>query len=515
MQSQFSRRSFLAGSASLAGAMIPGIASSKTVSSTMPDKWDKTFDVVVFGSGGAGMHAAIQASDLGGSVVICDKSKSPFHSATCMNAGVFTAYNSHLQREKNVRDSIEQVMNDIISYGNYYSNPDIVRTFAQYSGQTFDWMAAHGLKANDLEAWAGHTNLRAVRQRSISGRDYIEVLDGEIKKRPIEVHRQCELRRLFYDRSLNRVVGAEVAEKGKTFTIAARRGVVLATGGIMGTPESADKWLPSLRKKGVVVSCSANDGNAMEIAVRDVGVPLTHMQFCASYPTGIVVNGRNGNVCRFFFLVNCGALLVNKLGKRYVSEQKGVVSITPHLLQQPDGTHWVLMDDGVWQEAMKRYPTEHQIFGWTKKRVEDEFSKNKVFFRADTLEECAEAAGVDPVGLAEQVKLWNEAVESKKDLQFGRTLFTGKLEKGPWRMLRLNTWNIISCGGFRVNAEMQVLGYQDQPVGGLWAAGETVGAVHGNCYLGGDANGFAQTSGFLVGHLVMGDRSLKPAPETI
>ena len=514
MTEQISRRSFLMGSAAMTGFALPGISQAEETCG-LPRHWDKTFDVVVLGSGGAGMHAAIQATDLGGRVIICDKSKSAFHSATCMNAGVFTAYNSCLQRRAHVHDSIDQMVKDIVSYGNYYSNPALVRVFAQYSGQAFDWMMAHGLKPNDLEKWNGHTNLRAVRQRSISGHDYIEVLDREVKKRPIEVHRNCALSRIFYDRRSNRVLGVEAEEAGRKFTIRALKGVVMATGGIMGTPKSADKWIPSLRGKGLVISCTANDGLAMETAVRDVGVPLTHMQFCASYPTGVVIKGRNGNVCRFFFLVNAGAIIVNKLGKRYVSEQAGVVSMTPHLLQQPDGTHWVVMDDTVWQRALKMYPSEHKIFGWSFQRVEDEFQRGRVFFRAQTLQECAQKAGVDPRGLEEQIAVWNKAVDEKKDLQFGRTDQSFKLTRGPWRMLKLNTWNILSMGGFRVNSRMQVLGYNDQPVGGLWAAGETVGAVHGNCYLGGDSNGFAQTSGFLVGHLVMGSNDLKPAPEEI
>ena len=40
-------------------------------------------------------------------------------------------------------------------------------------------------------------------------------------------------------------------------------------------------------------------------------------------------------------------------------------------------------------------------------------------------------------------------------------------------------------GGFNVDKHLQVLGWNDQPVGGLYAAGETVGGIHGAHYLGG------------------------------
>lgn len=48
------------------------------------------------------------------------------------------------------------------------------------------------------------------------------------------------------------------------------------------------------------------------VAVRDVGVPLSHMQYIASYPCGIVVNGRNGPYCRWWFITGQGGILVNK-----------------------------------------------------------------------------------------------------------------------------------------------------------------------------------------------------------
>ena len=76
----------------------------------------------------------------------------------------------------------------------------------------------------------------------------------------------------------------------------------MATGGITGTPQSLDRWVPSVAGKGVAIGGPKNDGTAMMVAVRDVGVPLSHMQYIASYPCGIVVNGRNGPYCRWRYL---------------------------------------------------------------------------------------------------------------------------------------------------------------------------------------------------------------------
>ena len=38
------------------------------------------------------------------------------------------------------------------------------------------------------------------------------------------------------------------------------------------------------------------------------------------------------------------------------------------------------------------------------------------------------------------------------------------LGKGPYYMLRMEPWNNLSCGGVRVNEDLQVLGWDMKPV---------------------------------------------------
>ena len=82
------------------------------------------------------------------------------------------------------------------------------------------------------------------------------------------------------------MLGAEVEEKGKKILIRANRGVILAAGGYMGSVEFVDRWIPTLGGVGVVLNTPSNDGGALMTAVRDVGAPLTHMQFFGGYPNG-------------------------------------------------------------------------------------------------------------------------------------------------------------------------------------------------------------------------------------
>lgn len=507
-KTELSRRHFLGAAVTGAAALTVPAARAASSSGELPASWDMETDVVVLGCGGAGMMAACQAYDAGAKVEIFDKGMSPFHTATNLCGGLFTAWGSRMQKAdpEGQKDTWETFANDIIAYGEHMSLKEPVYAFAKHSGEAFDWLEDNGLKPHHLEKYAGHSQLRAHRQESFKGRDYIEVLVAALEKRGLKIRHGMGLTKIYYDEKANRVAGVACGKGDKVVTCRARKAVILATGGITGTPESLDFWVPSVAGKGVAIGGPSNDGEALRIAVRDVGVPLSHMQYIASYPCGIVVNGRNGPYCRWWFIIGQGGILVNKKGERFVTELEGICHVTPKLAANPDGCHYVLADKATWDRTLQKIKLGALVGlpSWTAERVEAEFAKGENLWKADTLEELCEKSGVDPNGLKKQIAVWNEAVETKNDLQFGRKDQQWKLTEGPWYMIRMFPWNNLSCGGVRVTEKFEVLGWDLKPVGGFYAAGETVAGVHGAFYCGGNACGFAHTSGFMAGKYATG-----------
>ncbi|WP_418928368.1 FAD-binding protein [Duodenibacillus massiliensis] len=225
-----------------------------------------------------------------------------------------------------------------------------------------------------------------------------------------------------------------------------------------------------------------------------------------SYPCGIVVNGRNGPYCRWWFITGQGGILVNKNGKRFVTELEGICHVTPKLAANPDGCHYVLTDQAGWERTLKKIKLSALVGlpSWSEERVLAEFAKQENLWKCDTLEELCKESGVNLAGLKDQIAVWNKAVDTKVDNQFGRTDQKYKIGKGPYYMIRMFPWNNLSCGGVRVTEHFEVLGWDMKPVGGLYAAGETVAGVHGAFYCGGNACGFAHTSGFMAGRYITG-----------
>lgn len=509
-KTDLSRRHFLgaAVSASAAAAVLPLSAQAASRANPAPQHWDMTADVVVLGCGGAGLMAACQAHDAKAKVEIFDKGASPYHTATCLCGGLFTACDTSMQKaDPSVHDSWEIFAKDIMAYGNYMSLKEPVYGYTKHSGEAFDWLANHGLATHHLEPYAGHSQKRAHRQESFKGRDYIDVLTKQIAERGLKIHHHMGLKRFIFDDKANRVLGVALAgADGKEVTCQAKKAVIMATGGITGTPESLDRWVPSVAGKGVAIGGPSNDGEAMMIAVRDLGVPLSHMQYIASYPCGIVTHGRNGPYCRWWFISNQGGILINKNGKRFVTEKEGINHVTPLLALNPDGCHYILADQATWDRTLKTIKLDALIGlpSWSAERINAEFKAGKNLWHCDTIEELAKESGVNYEGLKQQLETWNKAVETKVDNQFGRTDQQYKLEKGPWYMIRMFPWNNLSCGGVRVTEHFEVLGWDMKPIAGLYAAGETVAGVHGAYYCGGNACGFAHTSGYMAGKYATG-----------
>ena len=131
-------------------------------------------------------------------------------------------------------------------------------------------------------------------------------------------------------------------------------GVVMATGGITGTPQSLDFWVPSVAGKGRRDRRPLERRRSAPHRGARPGRSALDMQYIASYPCGIVVNGRNGPYCRWWFITGQGGILINKNGKRFVTELEGICHVTPKLAGNPDGCHYVLADQGTWERTLQK-----------------------------------------------------------------------------------------------------------------------------------------------------------------
>ena len=85
------------------------------------------------------------------------------------------------------------------------------------------------------------------------------------------------------------------------------------------------------------------------------------------------------------------------------------------------------------------------------------------------------------------VAKFNECVENDSDPEFGRTLFSTKLENGPWVATPRQACVHHTMGGVHIDTEAHVLDTNGNVIPGLVACGEVTGGIHGANRLGGNA----------------------------
>ena len=143
------------------------------------------------------------------------------------------------------------------------------------------------------------------------------------------------------------------------------------------------------------------------------------------------------------------------------------------ILNQTGETAYLVFDTGV-RKSLKA------IEGYVKKGLLTEGS---------TPEELAEKLSIDPAAFAETIRKYNEYQKNGNDPDFGRkdTEMPRPLSEGPYFAVEVGPAIHHTMGGIKINTEAQVLNSKNQPVPGLFAAGEVTGGIHGGNRLGGNA----------------------------
>ncbi len=308
----------------------------------------------------------------------------------------------------------------------------------------------------------------------------------------------------------DRVVGVRAERDGKDFLIAARRGVVLATGGFEWNPELVQRFLggPLTHPN----SPPGNDGDGLKMAM-SLGADLGNMSeawWCPAMSIpGEEYDGKPLYRGDFATRSLPHSIIVNRRGARFVDEahnyndmMKAFFAFDPVDYDRPNLPAWTIIDAQYLEKyALLTYVPGMPIPDW--------------LVRADTLEELAGLIGVDARGLVATVARFNRFAVEGSDPDFGRGASVydrfygdpaaanpnlGTLEKAPYYAIQVHPGAIGTKGGPRVNRDAQVLRVDGAPIAGLYAAGNVTAGVTGSGYPGAGATiGAAMTFGYLAG----------------
>ena len=124
---ELNRRTFLSGSVAAGAVALFGTEAAHAAGAVkLPAKWDETADVVIVGSGFAGLAAAIEAKKAGASVVVLEK-MATVGGNSIINGGILTATGCPQQKKHGIKDSPELLAHDMLAAGLYLTFSGLLR----------------------------------------------------------------------------------------------------------------------------------------------------------------------------------------------------------------------------------------------------------------------------------------------------------------------------------------------------------------------------------------------------
>ena len=448
------------------------------------DDYAGEYDLIVVGSGGAGLSAAATAAENNASVMIIEK-QGIAGGTTNYSGGVIQAAGTDLQKEttKFQTDCPENHEKEYMKAGEGRVYQELVHDFTQNSPKNIDWLAKMGIKWNNVY---GHTEIPYAKDYFA---DRIHVYEGggmsgngiiltqHLLKYALNLgakitYNTAAVGLINADDSQRKVCGVVIEGKDRQLKyLKARQGVILATASIDQNLALAKDLSPQHYEDVKAhhcwsVSTDRGDGIVMGMSV---GAAVTGFGGTIDFDarTG---NGTDDRV------PTIPSIFVNGNGLRFVNE---------------DATYAYEFRAIFNQEKLLDKPT-YQIFGkssisgssspWNEESLANDV-KNGLVIKADTIADLAQKINIPVENLVNSVNTWNKNAAEGTDPEYERTVGVEPFS-GPYFAYRNTPGNLGAIGGLKINQKCNVLDVYNQPINGLYAAGLNAGGWIGSYYPG-------------------------------
>jgi fumarate reductase flavoprotein subunit len=474
---------------------------------------EKGADIVVVGSGAAGMAAALTAAEGGASVILCEKLR--HQGGTSNFAEGLCAVESQMQHQHYVGLTRDEAFKVSMEYSHWRANPRLVRAIIDLSGDTIDWLQKYGVEfvgpgTMFYDAPRTWHIIKGKPKPGGKGSVMIKTLSERVIEKGGNIYLGTPVKKLVKEN--NKITGV-VVERDKNFIEIKAKAVIIATGGYANNKEWVKKYtgfdlnvnvfpLGNVRKMGDGIRI------AWEAGADDRGVGLIQLW------RGILI----GQGVRELGNLNAAALQphlwVNQYGERFCDET--IANIDPFegnaCARQRNGYSYTIFD-----EAIKRHMMEKGIdknMGTDNPpgtplldldtELEGAFEKkNPHIFVADSIEALAGQIDVDPIVLKATIDEYNIFCQQGHDDLFAKDRqYLRPIKKPRFYATRCVTMTLGTLGGININHNAEVLDKENNIIPGLYAAGNDASGMFGdsyNIYLSGGTLGFAVNSGRIAG----------------
>ena len=464
-----------------------------------------TTELIIVGGGGAGLTAAVAASEKGvKDITIIEARGAPGGNAVYVG-GIFAA-ESQLQKRLGIDARRDELFRKAMSYARWKTNPWLVRTLIDKSEDTIQWLEGKGLDFDKIHPLYPNQTPMVFHFQKAPGKTGARFVKAFVKQcENIGVRILCKTKaKSLLTNNKGRVVGV-LAESNDGEIKVQAKGVIVATGGFAGNTELIRTYLPSYDEKAFNLRGIPHKGEGLRMAA-EIGAATEGMVVLEMNGPGVPTSAHLTIVAN-----HPNTIWVNKNGKRFTDESITLFPETANCLyRQPGKVSYSLMDEeikeSIFNDELK--PLDALIIEkspWPFKADDDlkSMAHNGIVKIADSWDEIAQWIGATPDDLKAEIDEYNAFCTQGRD---------GLFVKDPRHLLPLRTppFYAIECGlnlmtthgGIKINHHMEVLNTQDKPIPGLYAAGVETGGTESDTYdshLTGHSFGFTVNTGRIAG----------------
>ncbi|MDR2197729.1 MAG: FAD-dependent oxidoreductase [Coriobacteriales bacterium] len=474
-------------------------------------------DVVVVGSGDAGIMAALAAVETGARVVMIDK-----HEFFMAHGLANACINTKIHKEAGITLDPQKIISYLIEQSGNQANQQLLWLWANKSGEVYDHLlelvSDKGITAIPMGSsnpddvmypefdaallFVGDTEYE---MDEAIGHSPQTVLLGaivdKIQSEGCTAYYQTTAEQLVRnpDGRVDAVIARTASGDYTKFTAA--KAVVLATGDYGNNPEMVEKWCPWAALADVnLYAPPINTGDGHKMALW-IGAGMQLEPHCpALHPN----TGPSGDPP----FSASPVLRVNALGERYENEEMPAPYVCTSRIRQPENKAWAIVDANYAEDAPRGSA------GLLRTTAVDDAGRElleSVALKADSIPALASAMGVPADTLEKTVARYTELAKAGRDEDFGKSPNNlWAIEQAPFYAIPVPVGFMNTLGGLRINTNMQVLDNTEsaQPIPGLYAAGNVSGGLYGTVYpsaVSGINKGWSVTGGYLAGQHAAND----------
>ena len=484
---------------------------------------DKIYDVIVVGAGNAALSAALAAKENCESVLVVEKAPDYFRGGnTYFTGGIIRFAFNGIEDIKALIPDMSEVEENSIEVGKYteddyyddmmrvthgLSDPELAQILVSQAHPTMKWLQENGVRfvlsfgrqafkdGDKYRFWGGLVVEAVGAGKGLSDQQF-----DVCERKGIEIRYSTQGVNLLQDDS-GRVSGLRVLGP-EGFEDIAGNSVVLASGGFEANAEMRCRYIGPGWEMVKVRGVPYNTGDGIRMAL-DIGAQSHgHWSSCHAVAWDMNAPAFGDRIITELFQKHSYpfGLISNINGERFLDEgydfrNYTYVTYGRALMTQPQGLAFQIFDEKV------------------KHLLRDEYwIPQTTMAQADTIEELATRLDIDSEGLAATIKEYNAAVRT--DIPYNPTVKDGRCTEGlavnktnwaetidtpPYYGWAVTTGISFTFGGVKINTRGQVVTNSQEPIPGLYAAGEMVGGLFYYNYPGGSGLSAGMVFGRLSG----------------